>query len=74
MLGDVNPDRAGAQASSIRYRGRDIAMIFQDPMTSLNPTLKVRTQLAEVLVQHRGMDKDAASAHGDRDAGAGRHA
>src|SRR5215208_4922813 len=35
-------------------RGREIAMIFQDPMTSLNPTLKIRTQITEVLDRHYG--------------------
>jgi oligopeptide/dipeptide ABC transporter ATP-binding protein len=41
-------------------RGREIAMIFQDPMTSLNPTLKIGTQITEVLDRHFGMSKDQA--------------
>jgi len=36
-------------------RGRDISMIFQEPMTSLNPSLTVGTQIAEVLQRHRGL-------------------
>ncbi|WP_196260572.1 ABC transporter ATP-binding protein [Pelagibacterium limicola] len=43
-----------------KYRGKDIAMIFQDPMTSLNPSLRVRTQLSEVLVKHQGYDEKKA--------------
>jgi oligopeptide/dipeptide ABC transporter, ATP-binding protein, C-terminal domain len=35
-------------------------MIFQDPMTSLNPFLKVSTQMIETIVLHQGLDKDAA--------------
>jgi oligopeptide/dipeptide ABC transporter ATP-binding protein len=41
-------------------RGRQVAMIFQDPMTSLNPTLKIRTQITETLDRHFGMSKDEA--------------
>jgi len=59
MLGDVNLIGLPSEQLDI-YRGRDIAMIFQDPMTSLNPSLKVRTQLAEVLVKHQGYDKAKA--------------
>ena len=59
MLGDVDL-LALSPGKLDEYRGRDIAMIFQDPMTSLNPSLKVRTQLAEVLVKHHGIEKEAA--------------
>jgi peptide/nickel transport system ATP-binding protein len=43
-------------------RGRDIAMVFQDPMTSLNPVLRVGEQIAEVVRHHLGMDRAAARA------------
>ena len=43
-------------------RSEEIAMIFQDPMTSLNPYLKVEKQLMEVLIKHKGLSrKDAFS-------------
>ncbi|RIY31928.1 ABC transporter ATP-binding protein [Psittacicella melopsittaci] len=43
-----------------RIRGNEISMIFQDPMTSLNPYLTIGDQLAEVLVIHKGMSKNDA--------------
>src|SRR5215211_3295962 len=42
-------------------RGHEIAMIFQDPMTSLNPTLTIGTQITETLRRHLGMSKGEAS-------------
>jgi oligopeptide transport system ATP-binding protein len=42
-------------------RGREIAMIFQDPMTSLNPVLTIGRQIREGLETHFGMDKGAAT-------------
>lgn len=41
-------------------RGNDIAMIFQDPMTSLNPTMKVGRQIAEPIITHQGLSKEEA--------------
>jgi oligopeptide/dipeptide ABC transporter ATP-binding protein len=41
-------------------RGREVAMIFQDPMTSLNPTLTIGTQITETLRRHLDMTKDEA--------------
>ena len=42
------------------YRGNEVSMIFQDPMTSLNPTMTVGKQIMEGLILHRGLDKKAA--------------
>ena len=38
-------------------RGKEMSMIFQDPMTSLNPTMRVGTQIMEVLMKHQNMSK-----------------
>jgi oligopeptide transport system ATP-binding protein len=43
-----------------QVRGNRIAMIFQDPMTSLNPVLTIGFQISETLTLHMGMDKAAA--------------
>src|SRR3954447_22798501 len=43
-----------------RFRGSKIAMIFQDPMTSLNPFLKVSRQMTEVLREHQRMGEGQA--------------
>jgi oligopeptide transport system ATP-binding protein len=41
-------------------RGSEMGMIFQDPMTSLNPTMKIGKQISEGLVKHQGLSKQAA--------------
>jgi peptide/nickel transport system ATP-binding protein len=43
-----------------RLRGDQIAMVYQDPMTSLNPVLRIGDQMTEVLTVHRGISKDEA--------------
>ncbi len=45
-----------------RIRGKDVGMIFQDPMTSLNPTMKVGKQITEALRFHEGLSGAAARA------------
>jgi peptide/nickel transport system ATP-binding protein len=71
------PEPPGRIAGSIRFqgtdlltldepamrkiRGNDISMIFQEPMTSLNPVLSIGRQLGETLRLHEGLDKEAAA-------------
>ena len=55
-------DLIGLSDSDLRrIRGREIAMIFQDPMTSLNPVLTIGRQIREALQTHLGLDKRAAT-------------
>ena len=46
-----------------QHRGSEIAMIFQDPMTSLNPYLRIEKQMIEVVMHHQGLKKTEARAH-----------
>ncbi|MCQ2011632.1 ABC transporter ATP-binding protein [Sporolactobacillus sp. STSJ-5] len=43
-----------------KIRGKEISMIFQDPMTALNPTMKIGKQIMEGLIKHQGMTKHDA--------------
>jgi oligopeptide transport system ATP-binding protein len=43
-----------------KIRGKDISMVFQDPMSSLNPTMKIGNQIMEGLIKHQNMSKQEA--------------
>src|SRR5690349_8401778 len=51
-----------SEAEMRDVRGNDISMIFQEPMTSLNPVLSIGRQIAETLTLHQGLDRRAALA------------
>jgi peptide/nickel transport system ATP-binding protein len=50
-----------SEAEMRAVRGNEISMIFQEPMTSLNPVLTIGRQIAETLILHRGLDRRAAT-------------
>lgn len=50
-----------SEAQMQQVRGRAIAMIFQDPLTSLNPVLTIGRQIEQVLLQHTGLPRAAAA-------------
>jgi peptide/nickel transport system ATP-binding protein len=52
---------AASEEEMRAIRGNDISMIFQEPMTSLNPVLAVGRQIAETLALHQGLPADAAA-------------
>jgi peptide/nickel transport system ATP-binding protein len=60
MFGGRDLARLPAEALR-RLRGPELAVVFQDPMTSLNPVLTIGTQLVETLQAHLGMDGIAAT-------------
>lgn len=49
-----------SEAEMRHIRGNDISMIFQEPMTSLNPVFTIGNQIAEAIILHQGLDKAAA--------------
>jgi microcin C transport system ATP-binding protein len=56
---------ARTEASMRAVRGNDIAMIFQEPMTALNPLFTIGNQIAEVLMLHEGTECQGGSAASD---------
>ncbi|MFD1926745.1 dipeptide ABC transporter ATP-binding protein [Sporosarcina siberiensis] len=58
FLGEDLARKTEKEMESIR--GRDISMIFQDPMTSLNPTIRIGKQIAESLIKHQHLSKNDA--------------
>ena len=51
-----------------KVRGNDISMIFQEPMTSLNPVFTIGDQIMEAIILHQGLDKDGGEEKSDRNA------
>jgi peptide/nickel transport system ATP-binding protein/glutathione transport system ATP-binding protein len=53
---------AASQDTMVRIRGNEIGMIFQEPMTSLNPVFTIERQLTDGLILHKGLSRTAARA------------
>ena len=60
ILFDGKDLRGLSEAEMREIRGRDIGMVFQEPMTSLNPVLTIERQITETLEQHQGADRATA--------------
>ena len=63
ILFDGQDLRAKSEPAMRAIRGGEIAMIFQEPMTALNPLHTIGAQIGEVLALHEGLDRRAARAH-----------
>lgn len=62
FYGDEDLTKFKTNADWLKIRGKKIATIFQDPMTSLNPLRRIGSQISEVIRLHRGLSKEAAKA------------
>jgi len=62
ILFDGIPLHNATEKEMARLRGKRIAMVFQDPMTSLNPTMTIGRQIAEVLIVHEKLSRAEAKA------------
>ena len=65
--------RAMSEEDLRQLRGNRIAMIFQDPMMTLNPVLRIDDQMIEAILAHRSVGRAAARERGARGACEGRH-
>ena len=73
ILFDGRDLRSLTEAEMRQVRGRDIGMVFQEPMTSLNPVLTIGRQITETLEQHQGADRADRREARRRAARDGRH-
>ena len=72
MLGGLDLLAADAETSLRELRGREIAMIFQNPRTALNPIRPVGRQIADVLIRHADVTRARRARTRDRVAARGR--